>query len=330
MTIVVSLLVFVLVILVHELGHFLTAKACGIRVNEFSIGMGPLLASKGQKETQYSLRALPIGGYVALEGEGEDSDDPRSFNNASKASRLAVLFSGSFMNFILAILLASIAFSFYEVPSTTVEFVEESSPAYEAGIEPGDEIISVDGQEIDQWNQIQDLISNSQGRPVSVEVLRGGQVIEFSLSGVFSQGTYLIGIRPSFVPADIDNPLMAAINYNIQIITELFTYLKSIFTSGADLSALSGPVGIVRIIGQSARSGLVSILFLTAMISANLGFLNLMPFPALDGGTILITIIEAIIGREISDNVKGAINLVGLSLLLGLMLYITIFNDILG
>lgn len=328
MTIIYSLLIFFLVVLVHEFGHFIVAKINNIKVNEFSIGMGPLIAKKQGAETQYSLRGIPIGGYVALEGEEEDTGDPRAFQNSSPLSRIAVLFAGAFMNFVLAIILFSFFFGLTGQPTTEIEEIVEGSPAYESELQTGDKIIQIEDKKIEYWDDISNTINSVNKDKILIKVLRNGEEKEIFLSPIKEEGRYIIGIYPVY--RNLENPLVKGSKYTFQVIVEVYQFLGTLITGNASLEYLSGPVGIVRTIGEFSKSGIVWVCFIGGIISANLGAINLVPFPALDGGTILITFIEMITRKEIPEKFKIVLNAVGLFLLLGLILYVTVFNDILN
>ena len=331
MSIIYSLFVFLIVILVHEFGHFIVAKLNNIRVNEFSIGMGPKLLSKQGEETFYTLRALPIGGYVALEGEDDESDDPRSFNRAHPLKRIAVLFAGAFMNFLLAIILFSFIFLIVGSPSdsTVIGDIMENSPAVESSLEVGDRIINIDNNPIESWNDISKVINESKKDELIIEFERNGETLNTSINPVNDGGNYIIGITPVY-EKNIGSAISSAFTNTKTVILQVYEFIGNLISGQANISGLSGPVGIVRMIGSSSQQGIFTLLTLAAIISANLGAFNLLPFPALDGGTIFITFIEMIIGKEVPDKVKIGLNVVGLSLLLGLILYVTVFNDILG
>ena len=331
MSIIYSLFVFLIVILVHEFGHFIVAKLNNIRVNEFSIGMGPKLLSKQGEETFYTLRALPIGGYVALEGEDDESDDPRSFNRAHPLKRIAVLFAGAFMNFLLAIILFSFILLIVGSPSdsTVIGDIMENSPAVKSSLEVGDRIINIDNNPIESWNDISKVINESKKDELIIEFERNGETLNTTINPVNDGGNYIIGITPVY-EKNIGSAISSAFTNTKTVILQVYEFIGNLITGQANISGLSGPVGIVRMIGSSSQQGIFTLLTLAAIISANLGAFNLLPFPALDGGTIFITFIEMIIGKEVPDKVKIGLNVVGLSLLLGLILYVTVFNDILG
>lgn len=328
MGIIYSILIFFLVVLVHEFGHFIVAKLNNIRVNEFSIGMGPLIYKNQGQETQYSLRALPIGGYVALEGEDDDSEDPRSFQNASHLSRIAVLFAGAFMNFLLAILFFSLFFGITGSPSTEIEEVIVDSPAYESNLQSGDEIIEIGGEKIENWEDISNVLNTQKPEEVEIKIIRNGDTETINIKPVEQEGNYIIGIYPKY--KNLENPLIKGGKYTFQVLGEVYSFLGTLIAGNSSLEYLSGPVGIVRTIGHFSKSGIIYVLFIGGIISANLGAINLIPFPALDGGSILINLIELITRREIPEKFKMGLNAIGLILLMGLILYVTVFNDILN
>lgn len=328
MSIIYSILIFLSVILVHEFGHFIIAKINNIQVNEFSIGMGPEIFSKKGEETQYSFRALPIGGYVAMEGEEEDSDNPRSFNNAFPLRRIAVIIAGAAMNFFLAIILFFIVYSNLGIPSTEVENTISNSPAESAGILPGDIIISIDDVPILEWGDISKTLNATNKDSVIVNIDRGGAPLDIEVQPIKEGNSTVIGISPKRKP--MSGVFGASVKQTIDVVKNVYSFIGDLISGTASVSELSGPIGIVRVIGSQANGGVMSMLFIAGVISANLGAFNLLPFPALDGGTIIINLIEMITKREVPDKVKMGLNIVGLTLLFGLILYVTIFNDILN
>lgn len=328
MTIIYSLFVFLLVITVHEFGHFIVAKLNNIKVNEFSIGMGPAILKKQGKETLYAIRALPLGGYVSLEGEEDMSNDPRSFSNSHPLRRISVLLAGAIMNFILAILLGIFVFSFLGQQTTIIDSFVENSTAKEAGLEAGDKIIFIDQEEIKDWPDIPNSLNSLKKDQVIIKVLRDEKELEFNVSTKEENGNYLIGIYPT-IEKNVTSSIKTSFQFTGNIIKQVFTFMAQLITGRAKIKGLSGPVGIVKMIGDSSKQGFINVLLFVCIISANLGAFNLFPFPALDGGTIVITLIEWIIGKELPEKVKIGINLVGLIFFFCLIGYVTIFNDIL-
>lgn len=321
-----SIFVFVLIIGLHEFGHFGMAKLVGIRVNEYSIGMGPLLFRKQINETQYSLRALPLGGYVAMEGEEEDSDDPRSFNNAGLPQRAAVIASGAAMNFVLAIVAFMLFTLISGYPTTTVGEVLPGTPAAQMGMQTGDVLQSVDGQNVKDWNDFSTRIAESKGE-VTVGYSRGGKNEQTTVKPAMKDGRRYIGLKPESERHPLRS-LKDGFTMTGKVVITIFYVLKQLFTGALGVDKLSGPVGVVKIIGDSAKFGFGSLMFIMAYISANLGVMNLLPIPALDGGKLLFIFIEAITGKPVNKKIEMTLSFISFTLLIGLMIYVTIFGDI--
>jgi regulator of sigma E protease len=292
------------------------------------VGMGPALFQRQKGETLYSLRAIPLGGYCAMEGENEESENPRAFNNKGFFPKLLVLFAGAAMNVLVAILVMIIAVSIMGVPTTTLSKVAEGQPAYEAGIRAGDEITAVNGVETSTWAEaVGELNKIDAGQSVDITVARDGSGKTYNVTPVEVDGRYMIGIEATLSR----NPVLTipqGVRTTWNVNKELFVSLKMIFTGKVSKDDVAGPVGIVTLVSDSKDYGIVYYLYLVSLISLNLAIINLLPFPALDGGRILFVIIRKITGNMISDNLEGAIHLIGLSLLLMLFVFIT-YNDIL-
>ncbi|MDO5041702.1 MAG: RIP metalloprotease RseP [Peptoniphilus sp.] len=323
-----SIFIFMLVILLHELGHFTVAKLVGIKVNEFSIGMGPKLLQKESGETKYSLRLLPIGGFVAMEGEEEESDDPRSFSNVSAPKRMAVVIAGVVMNLILAIVTFIILAAMIGVPSNsnTIGSVKADSPAMEADIRSGDKIVEIEGKSINSWNEIVETISVKEAnQQISITIERNSEKLIKQVIPVNYEGKSVIGIGFS---KNILSVIKYGFTKTFDVIAEVFSVLKGLFAGGVDLSMLSGPVGLISAIGQATSTGITSVLFLLGLISANLAVVNILPIPALDGGKLVFLLFEWITGKKINEKIENALSLAGLVFLFGLMLYVTVFGDL--
>ena len=325
-TIIGAIIVFLLVITLHEFGHFSAAKFSGVKVNEFSIGMGPVIYQKREGETDYSLRLLPMGGYVAMEGEEENSNDPRSFNNATVSKRILITVAGVFMNFVLAIIAFFIVGLISGTPTTTVGSLVENMPAIESGIETGDRIFSINGVETNSWNEILSQISSANDK-VEIEINRNGEVIKKEVRVSKTDGRSTIGIVPK-MDKSIPNAFVYGFTGTYGVIKDVFTTLKLLFTGAVSVKMLAGPVGVIQIIGQATSLGIVYFLRILGLISANLGVLNLLPIPALDGGRLVFLIFEAITGKRLNEKFEQTINLIGFGLLISLMLYVTVFGDI--
>lgn len=326
-TILSFIFVFGMIVFAHELGHFLTAKYNGIKVHEFALGMGPVLLKRQGAETLYSLRAFPIGGYVKMEGEDEASEDPRSFSNKKPLQRLLVLAAGAFMNFVLAyVLLVIIMFSMGS-PSNIVGDIVPDYPAVEAGIIAGDEIVSINGEEIKNWDAVIENINSSNGETLTIEVIRDGdEKLTFDVvPRVRDDGGYQIGIQTKFVKR-IDQAFGMAWKQFVSFFTDIFKFFTSIGKSEVD-AELVGPVGLVSIIGEVSRQGIMNLLLLAAYISINLGIVNLLPFPALDGGRIIFVVIEMIMGKPIDREKEGYVHFIGFAILMALMVFL-VFKDI--
>lgn len=327
MTIVYAIIIFCLLIFVHEFGHFIVAKAVGIRVNEFALGMGPLLFHFTKGETEYSLRALPIGGYCKMEGEDEESEDVAAFNNKPFWAKALVVAAGSVMNLLLAVIILAMIFFAVGTPTNSIKDVAPDNPAYIAGLKSGDEIISIDGKAIEEWQDITEAITSSKRDTIAITVDRDGQQLSFE-SGVAiaEDGRRVIGITPAYAKNPVKAVALGA-QSTVEMGVKMVEVIGQLFTGEVSTKSLTGPVGIVYIVGDTAKMGITYLAQLTALISLNLAIVNLLPFPALDGGRLLFMVIRLFTGKAISDETEGKIHFVGILLLFGLMIYIT-FQDV--
>lgn len=327
MMIVYAILIFCLLIFVHEFGHFITAKSVGIKVNEFALGMGPLLFHVKKGDTEYSLRALPIGGYCKMEGEDEESSDKAAFNNKSLPAKALVVVAGSVMNLLLAIIIISIIFFAVGMPSTSIKELSPGLPAVTAGLLPGDKIVQVENTEIKEWNDITDVIGNSKENTVTIIAERDGVGNTFEVDVVKAEdGRRIIGITPDYTK----NPAKAivlGIKSTFEMGVKMVEVIGQLIAGEVSTKELTGPVGIVYMVGDTAKLGWIYLAQFTALISLNLAIFNMLPFPALDGGRLLFMVIRIFTGKTISDETEGKIHFVGLMLLFGLMIYVT-FQDI--
>lgn len=326
MTLVYSVILFCIMIFPHELGHFIAAKSVGVKVNEFALGMGPTLLKKQKGETTYSLRIVPIGGFCAMEGENEESTNTRAFNNKSVPAKLLVLIAGSFMNVFIAIVVMTILIFNSGVPTTVVEKVAVNSPAYEAGMKSGDKILKIDQIEIHEWKDLNQAIGKDK-RTLNVTIERNNNVANLSITPrEYSDGRMVIGVTSKLTK----NPLVCIkeggkATWNLSV--SMFDALGQLFTAKASPKDLAGPIGIVSLVSDTREYGLSYFAYLTALISINLAIVNMLPFPALDGGRILFVLIRKVTGKMISDDLEGKIHFVGMALLFGLMIFAT-WNDI--
>lgn len=343
MTIIWFILILGVIILVHEFGHFIFAKWAGVYVYEFSIGMGPKIFSKKDKkgETEYCIRAIPIGGFVSLAGEEVDDDkkvkQDRKLYNKNFIQRFMIMFAGAMNNFILCFVMLLISAFIYGSISQTpvVSSVSEEYPAYSAGIEAGDTIISIDGDKVSSWSEVQLLIQTAKGNSMDIVLEDAdGKEKKVKLTPEIVENedgttSYLIGVG---MGGKVEKGFFVSIKYAFKTTGSLFelmfTTLKELFTGGVAVKELSGPVGIYTIVGEQAKQGFENIMYLIAFLSINVGVINLLPFPAFDGGRILFLIIEKITGKAIPTKVENMVNNIGFLLLMVLMLYVTL-NDIL-
>lgn len=351
MTIIIFIIVLALLIFVHELGHFLAARACGIRVDAFALGFGPKIFSKKVGETTYSLNIVPFGGYVKIFGENPDEesvageDKERSFIHKNRLQQVIVLFAGIFFNFIFAWILFSLSFSI-GVPASissypqyadqmegqriAITFVTPDSPAAKAGLKAGDTLI---GESVEK---LQQQIASSTNMGIDISYIRGGVEGKTRVVGEegIIPGKYAIGIgmdKVGILELPIFTSIVEGFRFTLHVISQtvsgIYTLVAGIFHGTSNLSSVTGPIGIAGLVGDAAKLGFTYLLMFTALISINLGVLNLIPFPALDGGRILFVLIEAVIRRPMNPAVVNIVNTIGFGLLILLMIVVT-YRDI--
>lgn len=329
MRILLAVVLFLLLIVFHEFGHFIVAKKSGIKVNEFAVGMGPLVYSKEKGETTYSFRAIPIGGYCAMEGEDDESSDPRSFDNAPASKRFLTILAGPVANLIIAVLVFTIVGVIGGVVTTTVDDFIENSPAQAAGIEKGDEILKINGQEIADFTDISKVVNDFYkdkdfDKEITVLAKRNGKDLDFAFKPkVEGENTY-IGIIPARRTPGFFEAIGLGFKETGRNVKMIFTILGRLFTGKLAFGALSGPVGVLKELGNQAQNGLASLLYFLAYISVNLAVFNLLPIPALDGSKLLTSGIEIITGKKINKKLEEKITMVGFFILLGLILVVSI------
>lgn len=324
-TAILTILLFFILIIPHEFGHFIVAKLMGVQVNEFAVGMGPLLFTHQGKETKYSIRAFPLGGYCAMEGENEESDNERAFNNKSPIKKLAILLAGAFMNIITAVILITIMITSIGIPTDKIGIVDKGSPAYEAGIRKNDKISVVNSEKTDNWQDVAKAIEQLKpNEKAKIVIQRSGKERTLSVIPKQKKDRTVIGISPK-MSHNIINTLPQGIKATYRVNHELLQGFWKLIKGGVSKDDIAGPVGIVKLVSSS--NSISTFCWLAAIISLNLALLNLLPFPALDGGRILFVIIRGITGKMISDKVEGIIHTIGMSILIMLFLVIT-FNDI--
>lgn len=337
-----TVIVFCLIIAIHEFGHFALAKLTGITVHEFSIGMGPRLFSFKTKKTAYSMRIFPIGGYVKLEGEDEDSADVNAFCNKKPWQRFLVLFAGAFMNFILGFCLFIILFSCSDgIATNSVGNVLEGSPFAASSIEKDDIIVRMEGDNyssnIKNYNDINYFILKNGDNSARITFKRNGKTFTENITPAIIEGyeTKMFGFQPKIVSPNLSNVIVASLRQSRFVIKVVISSFADLLRGRVALSNMSGPVGIVSEIGSAAKEGMernvlqsiLNVMSLAALISINLGVVNLLPLPALDGGRILFVIIESIRKKPVNREKEGVFHFIGFALLLILMAVIT-FSDI--
>jgi len=344
--IIIAILLFGFLIAIHEFGHFITAKLFGVRVNEFAIGMGPAILSRQKGETLYALRAFPVGGFCAMEGEDEDSDDPRAFGTQKAWKRLIILAAGAFMNFVAGLVLILLLFSRAQAFTTPVltGFMDGFPLEGEQGLMAGDRIVSINGERIYLYNDVTMFLGRGSGEPYDIVVERNGERValndlplelrEYTVEGqtVTRYGLYF-AIEEATVGAKLRNSWYNAIDF-VRLVR---ISLSDLFTGNAGFKDLTGPVGIVDTItevgSQSATLGvaLENILYFGALIAVNLAVMNLLPLPALDGGRIFFLLINSawmlLFRKRIDPKYESYVHVAGLVALLALMAVVT-FNDL--
>ncbi|WP_200800500.1 RIP metalloprotease RseP [Proteiniborus sp. DW1] len=318
-----TIFVFFIVVVFHEFGHFIIAKISGIKVHEFAIGMGPRLFKINKGDTDYSLRLLPIGGYVKMEGEDEHSDDEKSFSKKPIGVRMAVIAAGAIMNFVLAIIVFSIYAYNVGVPTTTIDEATERLPAYESGLRSGDTIKSINGSEVNSWDDIKNYIGTSNGEEITVSVIRNGKEYNFIMKPITNkeENRLIIGITPKLVKS-LPLSIKSGFQNMIMILGLMFQFIAMLFRGKVSSGDISGPVGIVYLVGEAAKSGFQYVLYVAGFISINLGFFNLLPIPALDGSRLVFLLLELIRGKPVNPEREGFIHFIGFVFLILLMLVV--------
>ena len=338
-TILVAMLVFGVIIALHEFGHFSVAKLCGIKVNQFAIGMGPVLLKKQKGETEYSLRLLPIGGFCAMEGEDTDSDDPRAFHNKAVWQRMLVVLAGPIMNLILGFILILCTTLLYgNVISLQVadftknpETGESTSTSETCGLQIGDEILSIDGMKLFTDTDLSYKLQNTESDTMTLVVRRNGEKI--TLKNVKFYNTATQGRQDFYVKAKkmtVFNVISYSFLDTLSTGRLIWISLRDLITGKYGFHDLSGPVGIISTIGEAASYGetfkqhLTSVISLASFISVNVGIFNLLPIPALDGARFVFLAIEGIRRKPVSPEKEGMVHFAGMAVLFLIMIAVTI------
>lgn len=345
MNIILIILVFGVIVFFHEFGHFIVAKLNKISVTEFAIGMGPAIFSFQRKETKYSLRLLPLGGYCLMMGEDEESDDENAFGNKPVWARMLVIAAGPVFNFILAFVFSVILVHYTGCDPATLHEVVDDSPAYEAGIRAGDTIIRIDGDRIYNFRELQLYMAINEGdTPISLTLRRanGEEYTTVVTPALYEDGTYKLGVKIlNMLPDTLGETMKYGALECRYWVKSTFLSLKMILTGGVKSTDIMGPVGVggamndviedVKETSDSTGEAIINVLLnmmnWCILLSVNLGIMNLLPIPALDGGRLLFLMIEAVRRKKIPQDKEAIVNLVGFALLICLMV-VVFFNDI--
>lgn len=339
MKIILAILIFSLIVIFHELGHFIFAKKCGIKVNEFCLGLGPMLFHFTKGETTYALRLLPFGGACVMEGEDEESDDGRAFNNKTVWQRIQVVAAGPIFNFILAYIMSVVFIACVGYDAPVLSGVSDGYPAQEQGLMAGDTIVSLNHYRVHFFQEIRIYAFFHGTEEITVTYERDGQEYQTVIQPRYdaTSGSYLLGVTGDGTRQKAT--VLEMLSYGgYEMKYQLYSTLQSLkmlFTGQVSLNDMSGPVGIVQTVGevydQSLSSGafyvMVNMLSIAILLSANLGVMNLLPIPALDGGRLLFLIIEAVRGKRLNGELEGKINYIGFCLLM-LLMVVVLLNDV--
>ena len=340
MTIVYFIIILGVIIFIHELGHFIFAKRAGIYVYEFSLGMGPKIFKFNRKndETEYCLRLFPIGGFVQMAGE-EIEDDPnvpkdKKFGAKTFGQKFMTVIAGILMNLVLAIVLLFVVGLINGAPlnKSIVGEIPTDTPAYEAGLQEGDKILNVNGKKASSNDQLILRLQLNYGKKITFEVDRNGSIKQITVKPELIEEDGKDVYKYGFVIADErEMGLIAAFKYaftkTISLIQQMGYIIFYLITGQLSINSLSGPVGIYNVVGMASAAGIVSLLYLTAYISINVGFINFLPIPAFDGGRIIFLLVEKVKGKPVNPKFENTLHTIGFFLLMALMILIT-YNDI--
>lgn len=331
-----AILMFIIIIILHEFGHFITAKLLGVRVNEFSVGFGPKLFSKKGKETTYSVRAIPFGGFCAMEGEDEESNDPRAFGNKKPWRRFIIVAAGATFNLILGFVIAVLMTIPQErYATTTIGKFEDGAVSCNYGLQVNDEIVAANGRKIYCFSDLSYMLASAKDGKLDFTVLRDGKKVElknvtFNLEPLDDGNNYIsLDFRVYGEEKIFTNTLKYAAKTTVSYGRIVYMSLYDMITGKFKINQMSGPVGITAAVSQATRQSVWNILYYACIITVNLGIMNLLPLPALDGGRLLFILIEMIRRKPISAKYEGLVHTIGFVILFGLIILIT-FNDILN
>jgi len=325
-SILIAIFMFGFLIFIHELGHFLAAKKAGIGVVEFSLGMGPRIWKKQGKETLFSLKLFPIGGSCMMVGEDEDIEDERAFNKKSKRARIGVLAAGAGMNLVFGVILVFIIQCF--VPQFVTTRIEDVYLEEQTAFQTGDRIVRCDGYGVLNYTDLSLAINFIDSDTFDATVIRDGERVKLTdIPIIDTEEGKRIGISFGVEDMTIGSVFTQTATESLSIVRSVWKSLAFLVTGRVGVGELTGPVGITAMIGDTVEYGALPVLSLVALIAINLGVMNLLPLPALDGGRILFILIEAVMGRPIPPEKEGIVHLVGFGLLMLLTVFVFI-NDI--
>ena len=331
LTILATIFVFGIIVFIHEFGHFITAKASGMRVDEFAIGFGPAIAKKRKGETLYSIRAIPLGGYNKIAGmDPEEPLDDRSFLNKPGWKRFIVIAAGAVFNFLLAIVIFFMIYAVNGIQTPSMEPVVgnmmSNSPAMTAHMTVNDRIVSINGKPVNEWTDISKSLQGTANTLVPIVVNRDGVNQELTVipEAVGNDGRAVIGINPvmNSMPLNVAEAVVQSLHTTGFVLVSMVDGIWSMIT-GHTNAELAGPIGVAQMAGQVAESGFANLLQFTALLSLNLGVINLLPIPALDGGHLIVLIIEGITRRRLPAKALQYIQMTGIVILLALFVYAT-------
>ena len=335
LTILAAIFVFGVLVTVHEFGHFITAKMTGMRVDEFAIGFGPKIYQQKDGETLYSLRAIPLGGYNKIAGmDPDDPVEPNAFNSKPIPARMLVILAGALMNFILPIILFSGIFMvegrLQLVNEPVLGNVVEEMAAARAGLKAGDRIVTIDGKNVETWTDVVLNLRKAGTEEVTLTAERDGVLQTYKMTPMFDKdaGRPLIGVSPKFSKeslgffGSIKEGFIYTKNIGLSMVSGLYRIV-----SGNAPADVAGPIGVAQMAGQVAEKGLLPLMNFVAFLSINLGVINLLPLPALDGGHFVLLLLEALRGKPLGGKAMTNIQMVGVALILALTVFST-FKDI--
>lgn len=335
LTILAAVFVFGVLVTVHEFGHFITAKLTGMRVDEFAIGFGPKIYQQKEGDTLYSLRAIPLGGYNKIAGmDPDDPVEPDSFKSKSIPARMLVILAGALMNFILPVILFTGIFMAEgmdrPVDEPVLGSVVTQKAADNAGLKVGDRILTINGAKVNTWKEVVDTLQANGEKPVQLTAERSGVVHSYTMTPEYNKelGRPLIGISPKFetVKPGFFEAVKLGFGYTKYIITAMVDGLQKIVTGRAP-AEVAGPIGVAQMAGEVAEKGILPLISFVAFLSINLGVINLLPLPALDGGHVVLLILEGLRGKPLGKKAMTNIQTVGIALILALTIFST-FKDI--